>query len=123
MCYSRKRIVLVFLLLLLVLPVVLFSQEQPQAKRTSSYSFDRGSRDPFSPLVSKSGLILISRETDVTNMVLGGIIYSESNAVAIINNEVVAVGDMIGKYKVLVIDEKKVVLEKDNQGFTLNLEE
>lgn len=123
MRYSRKRIILVFLLGLLVYPAILFSQNPAQEKRTSSYLFGQGHRDPFSALVSKSGLILIPRETDVTNMALGGIIYSEGESVAIINNEVVNVGDMVGEYKVLVIDKKKVVLEKDNQGFTLNLEE
>ena len=123
MCYSRKIIVLFFILVLFVWPTVVFSQKPTQDGNLAKYSFGPSNRDPFTSLISRNGLILIPRETDITNMELGGIIYSEGESVAIINNEVVKTGDMIGEYKVLTIEEKKVVLEKDSQGFTLELEE
>ncbi|MCF7908109.1 MAG: general secretion pathway protein GspB [Candidatus Omnitrophica bacterium] len=120
---SRKVIVVFFISLLLVLPTLGFSQTATTDASLEKYSFGLNSRDPFVPLVSRNGLILIPRETDVTNMELGGIIYSEEESVAIINNEVVKIGDMIGEYKVLTIERRKVILEKNNQGFTLELEE
>lgn len=87
------------------------------------YPFGPSDRDPLSPLISKSGLILIPRELDFTGLSLKGIIYSEEEAVAIINDEVLKEGDSIGEYTVIKIEEKNVVLKKGNEGFTLKLEE
>lgn len=80
-------------------------------------------RDPFMPLVSKSGVILIPREINIVGMSLKGIIYSEDNPVAIINDEVLKVNNKIGEYTVLKIEEKEVLLRKGNRVFTLRLEE
>jgi len=89
----------------------------------TDYIFDHTDRDPFAPLVSRSGIVLIPRKIDVTNMSLGGIIYSEKESIAIINDEVVKTGETIGDYRVVAIEENEVVLEKDDQAFTLKLEE
>ncbi len=123
MGYSRKKIVLFFSLIFLSLTAGASSQSLEREQTPIDYAFGLGDRDPFEPLISRNGLILISRKTDVTNMALSGIIYSEGESVVIINNEVVKVGDSIGEYKVLIIGEKSVILEKDGQEFTLNLEE
>ena len=60
---------------------------------------------------------------DFTGLSLKGIIYSEGKSLAVINDEILGVGDTIGEYTVLEIGEKKVIIKKDNEGFTLNLEE
>ena len=109
MRHNRKRIILFFLSGFLTLTFPAASQDSQ--------------RDPFSPLIGKNGLILIAREIDIAGMILQGIIYSQRNPVAIINDEVIGAGAMIGEYKVLAIEEKRVVLEKDNQEFILKLEE
>jgi len=80
-------------------------------------------RDPFSPLISKSGVLLIPREIDLGGLAIKGIIYSQDSPVAIINDEVVGRGEKIGDYLVLEIEEKRVILKKDDQEFILKLEE
>lgn len=80
-------------------------------------------RDPFSPLVNKSGLILIPREVDIDGLSLGGIIYSESTPVAVINDEVLEEGETIGGYVIVAIEEKSVILKNANQEYVLKLEE
>ena len=84
---------------------------------------DQIKRDPLLPLVSKSGVILIPREVDITGLRLKGIIYSQDNPLAIINDEVLKAEGVIGEYKVYEIKEKEVILKKDNQIFKLRLEE
>jgi len=87
------------------------------------YTFKITDRDPFSPLVSKNGVLLIPREIDVGGLVIKGIIYSEGSSVAAINDEVVEKGGKIGDYLVLEIKEKLVILKKGDQEFILKLEE
>ncbi|MBU1112265.1 MAG: hypothetical protein KKH93_00100 [Candidatus Omnitrophica bacterium] len=123
MRHNRKRIILVFLSGVLALPFGVLAQGNLENKKSSTYVFSSSQRDPFSPLVSKNGLILIVREIDIAGMVLGGIIYSQGESVAIVNDEVVKTGGFVGEYKVLSIEEKRVVLEKDGQEFILKLEE
>lgn len=86
-------------------------------------SFSRDSRDPFNPLISKGGLILIPQEIEVSGLNLGGIIYSEQSSIAIINNEVLKEGDSLGEYTVFKIEEKKVILRTGREEFVLKLEE
>ncbi|MGO8766167.1 MAG: hypothetical protein ACLQSR_13655 [Limisphaerales bacterium] len=59
-----------------------------------------------------------------TNMVFGflperwpkveGIIYTAQNPTAIVNNQVIGVGDQVGKYRVKEITRTNVVFEKDD---------
>jgi len=89
----------------------------------TGYAFKPTDRNPFSPLISKSGVLLISREIDLGGLNLRGVIYSEKDPVAIINDEVVERGDSISGYLVLEIERKKVILKKGDQEFILKLEE
>ena len=89
----------------------------------SGYAFKLTDRDPFSPLVSKSGALLIPREVDLGGLAIRGIIYSKESPVAIINDEVVERGENLGDYLVLDIEEKRVILKKGDQEFILKLEE
>jgi len=86
-------------------------------------SLCRDNRDPFNPLISKGGLILIPQEIEVSGLNLGGIIYSEDGSIAIINNEVMREGDSLGDYTVFKIEDKKVILRTGREEFILKLEE
>ena len=82
-------------------------------------------RDPFVPLVSESGMVLIPQELDITGLNLRGIIYAGKESVAIVNDQVLKVGDAVGEYVIAEIRRKEVVLEKQDasEQFTLKLEE
>lgn len=84
---------------------------------------DRGVRDPFWPLVSSSGTIInYGQDVSVSDMILEGIVANGQGVyTAIINGSVVEVGDLVGQYAIVGIEEKKVILSKDTEIFDLNL--
>lgn len=74
-------------------------------------------KDPFYPLVDK-----VSSKRG--SLVLKGISWKQKgSSFAVINQEIVKVGDGIGSSKVVAIDKKSVTLEKDGQEYILVLEE
>jgi len=52
---------------------------------------------------------------------LNGIVSDMENPYAIINNEVIKLGDTVNGMTVIEINEKSVVLEQDGQKHTLEL--
>ncbi len=119
MCCSKRRIILLGILLAGLLGISFLAQGQEE----KGYSFSPDKRDPFSPLISRGGYILIPKEIDIAGLNLKGIIYSDGGSVAVINNEILKAGDKIGEYRIARIEEKLVVLEKGGKEFTLKLEE
>ena len=53
---------------------------------------------------------------------LGGIAWSESEPYALINGQVVGVGELIRSYRVTSITPREVVLEKDEERVIISLE-
>ena len=108
----------------MLLFAVLFSYfPQNSLSQNSRYAFNDNARDPFEPLISKAGFILIPKEVDITGLAIQGIIYSEDLPLAIVSGEVVKQGDYIGDYSVAQIEVKRVILKKGNESFILTLEE
>jgi hypothetical protein len=105
-----------FLIAIVVLPATLLS-----AQGTTFTYNDNGRRDPFWPLISPSGTILIYDSNVVfSDMILEGIIYDpKGEKLAIINTKVVKATDNIGGFLVVSIEPDYVVLSKDGQEFTL----
>jgi len=85
---------------------------------------NKGKRDPFIPLVTPEGRLLKLDKLDTASpggLSIEGIIYDKSGrSFAIVNTEVVGIGDFIGAYQVLKIFENKVVFIKD--GIPLEVE-
>lgn len=83
----------------------------------------KGKRDPFMPLVTSQGYIVnVEEELFAADMNLEGIIYDvQGRSLAIINGKVVKAGDSIGSYRVLEIEQTKVVLTKEAEKYILEL--
>jgi hypothetical protein len=75
------------------------------------------------PLVNSEGRLIKLKNRDVNDgLVFEGIIYDKiAMSYAIINGLIVKVGDYVGDYQVLKIEEKKVILMKDGQPFEVEL--
>lgn len=86
------------------------------------YSQD-SSRDPLSPLISSQGEVLIREDQAVSDLVLQGILYAEEKSSVIINSEVYNKGDLVQGYIIKDIAINQVILEKNNESFTLQWEE
>lgn len=72
-------------------------------------------RDPF--LLDTSNV----KEHGMEDLVLNGIVSDRDNPYAIINNDVVKLGDKVNGMTIIEINEKNVVLEQDGQKHTLEL--
>ncbi len=72
-------------------------------------------RDPFSRGVS------IADDVGLDGLVLNGIMWDDVNPYAIINGDVIKVGDKLGSMKIIDITESSVILEQDNEHHILLL--
>ena len=72
-------------------------------------------RDPFSPDAANT------KEQGLEDLALSGIMPDEQDPYAIINDEVVKLGDKAGGMTVIEINENNVVLDDNGQRHTLEL--
>ena len=88
---------------------------------------DHKRRDPFVPLVNKSGVLI--RRTDstfgfeISQLNLEGILWDEKRPLAIINGKIVGIGDAISKSKVMDIERKKVYLDFKGKIYELEIKQ
>ncbi|MDD2752000.1 MAG: hypothetical protein PHN59_02605 [Candidatus Omnitrophica bacterium] len=110
MLKSKFRAVLSFILFSLALSFLVGAQDQP------AYNA-KGKRDPFIPLVTSDGRLLkLDIEEKPSALHVEGLIHDDAGlSYAIVNGVVVKVGDAIGGYQILKIENNKVVFIKDGQ--------
>ncbi|MBU1147881.1 MAG: hypothetical protein KKD11_05950 [Candidatus Omnitrophica bacterium] len=72
-------------------------------------------RDPFSLGANTP------EDIGFEGLAVNGIMWDEDNPLAIINDDVVKVGDMLGGLKVVEITKTSVVMEQNGERHTLNL--
>jgi hypothetical protein len=86
-----------------------------------------GKPDPFSPWVTPDGRlqILESREKkDASELSLEGIIYDKYGlSYAVVNGEVVKIGDTIDGYQILKIEEKRVIFIREGELKEMEIKE
>lgn len=80
----------------------------------------QGKRNPFIPLVTSDGRLQMIEDTAQTSkdteLVLDGIMFDKYGvSYALVNGDVVKVGDSVGEYQVLSIEPKKVSFIKEGQ--------
>ncbi len=93
------------------------------AEDTSFFYAEHGKRDPFLPLVSPTGSVIVYDE-DITasDMSLEGIAADKNgNNIAIINGKVVKTKDSLGAFVVDAIADDHVDMLKGQEHFTLKL--
>ena len=83
---------------------------------------EHGQRDPFLPLVTAIGAIMMyDANVAVTEMALEGIVSDEKGGLAIINGNVFALGQHVGAYTITAIGADHVDLVKAGQVAVLHL--
>lgn len=99
----------ILLYLVFVLPAFGLTQE-------NSVYEAQGRVDPFVPLISADGRLLNFNKETLQELQVNGIIYDkQGDSFAIVNSIVVKTGDAIGEYKVLSIEEDRVIFDKNGQ--------
>ena len=118
----RKTLALVcgasFLFLILVFCSQAFAQGE--------FVYDaKGKRNPFIPLVTPQGRLLKldkQEASSVEGLVIEGIIYDKlGRSFAIVNGNVLGIGDIAGDFQVLKIFENKVVFIKNGEPLEIEL--
>ncbi|MFY9402212.1 MAG: hypothetical protein WAQ07_02230 [Candidatus Omnitrophota bacterium] len=115
---SLKILILVILFFAVIKVFSSFAQEE--------FIYDvKGERNPFMPLITPEGALIKIKPRLVSSsgLELEGIIFDNiSISYAIVNGMVVKVGDFVGDYQVLKIQEDKVTFIKDGEPFEVELE-
>ncbi|MCX5694245.1 MAG: hypothetical protein NT014_03805 [Candidatus Omnitrophica bacterium] len=116
MLLNKKLLIFVFFLGL-ILPLA-FGQEE--------LVYDaKGKRNPFIPLVTPEGRLLKLDKRENTmpqGLAIEGIIYDKlGRSFAIVNAEVVGIGDMAGDFQVLKILENKVIFIRNGELLEVEL--
>jgi hypothetical protein len=109
---------------LLSLSILLISGIGLAVEDAAIYKYNsQGRRDPFIPIVTTDGrLIKVKPEGGVTGLALEGIILDENGvSYAMINGDVVKIGDDINGFEVLKIEDNKVILIKDGEPLEIEL--
>ncbi|MCK9604070.1 MAG: general secretion pathway protein GspB [Candidatus Omnitrophica bacterium] len=84
----------------------------------------KGKRDPFIPLVTPDGrfLKLDKEEQTQGGLMIEGIIYDKQGvSYAIVNGEVVKIGDRVADYQVLKIEDQKIIFIKEGEPIEVEI--
>ncbi|MDD5129492.1 MAG: hypothetical protein PHS66_00345 [Candidatus Omnitrophica bacterium] len=116
MLLNKKLLILIFCLGI-NLPLV-FGQE--------GFVYNaKGKRNPFIPLVTPEGRLLKLDKRENTapqGLAIEGIIFDKfGRSFAIVNAEVVGIGDMVGDFQVLKILENKVIFIRSGELLEVEL--
>ncbi|OQB16565.1 MAG: hypothetical protein BWY16_00028 [Candidatus Omnitrophica bacterium ADurb.Bin205] len=117
MSESKIRILTLIILTALIFSISSFAQDE--------FIYDaKGERNPFMPLITAEGMLIKVKPRQATGgLELEGIIFDNiSMSYAIVNGSVVKVGDFVGDYQVLKIQEDRVLFIKDGEPFEVELE-
>ena len=113
----NKKLLICLFLLGLILPLA-FGQVE------STYDA-KGKRNPFIPLVTPEGRLLkLDKQEDTTQqgLAIEGIIYDKlGRSFAIVNANVVGIGDMVGDFQVLKILRNKVIFIRKGESLEVEL--
>ena len=111
------------ILLFLVMVSIVCALLGVAGAQDKTYSFTaQGKRDPFIPLVSAAGYLINLEEEEESALRLEGIMYDpRGDSMAIINGDLLKVGERIADAVVSKIEPNKVIIIKDNQRLELEL--
>lgn len=116
MLLNKKLLIFIFLCGLI------FSGVFAQAELTYEA---KGKRNPFIPLVTPEGRLLkLDKEQDTAQegLTIEGIIYDKfGRSFAIVNADVVGIGDLVGDFQVLKILENKVIFIRNGELLEVEL--
>ncbi|MFC1594312.1 hypothetical protein ACFL38_03190, partial [Candidatus Omnitrophota bacterium] len=109
--------------LFVVLTILLVSSCWVAAEESEFQYDSKNKRDPLMPLVTKDGrLITIEAMSEVGDLRLEGIIHDVGgDSFAIINGQIMMVGDKIGAFRIFKIEQNQVIFLKDDKEIIIKL--
>lgn len=100
-------------------------QNKPAETKPEKFVYNaKRKRNPFIPLVTSDGRILkLDLDENAKNLTVNGIIFDEKNtSYAIVNDQIIKKGDIIGEYQVFKIEINKVIFIKGEESIEVTIE-
>ena len=98
---------------------------QKPTEQDATFRYDpKGRRDPFVPLVRDGRFVGTTPETsrETSKPVLYGVVWDpEGHSIALMNDQEVKVGDLVGSYRVMDIRKDAVVLSDGGEPVVLRI--
>lgn len=124
-----KNSIVYSILLVFLLGSFSFAQEQftpldkSDKENLTGFIYDsKGKHNPFIPLVTPDGRLLKLEPQTMEGLLLEGIVYDKDGlSYAVVNGEIVKLGDEINGYQVLKIKEDRVTFIKEGQPIEVEL--
>jgi len=116
----------IYLVVLVLFEIWIYPKNFSHLYAQEQFVYDsQGKRNPFIPLLTADGRLLkLEQEGPVGSLLLEGIIYDQHGlSYAIVNGEVVKVGDAIGDYQVLKVEKNRVIFIKEGETTEIELKE
>lgn len=113
---NRKLIILIILGIAAIFSdatPVIAEKDIARERRAKRSSFTSWGRNPFS--------LYRGPATTISGLALSGVLWDENAPTAIVNEEIVGIGDKIGIYTVVDIQKDKVILTDGTKNYELNL--
>ena len=91
-----------------------------------SFTYKEDGRDPFIPLVSKDGKLMVTYGAinSINDVILEGILFdSEGESVVIMNDLVLKVNDQVGNIKIKEIKKNEVIISFKGKDYILKPKE
>lgn len=107
------------ILILLLLPAILFAEEGKSLSGLNIQEFEE--RAESADVWKNNPFVVPAADVAVSDLKLVGIVYSEKDSAAVINDTVAKVGDKIGTNEVVAIEKLRVIVRNENGLFSLSL--
>jgi len=96
------------------------------AQEGASFTYEENGRDPFVPLVSKDGKLMVTYGAinSINDVILEGILFdSEGESVVIMNDLVLKTSDQVGNIKIKEIKKNEVTISFKGKDYILKPKE
>lgn len=95
--------------------------DQNLNKEQDKQYLEKWGRNPFYKKTEKKKAVRIFKKTKTINLRLHAVSMKDNNSVALINDKIVKIGDMISGYTLKKINKKQVILSDGQKTITLKL--
>ncbi len=110
----------------LIIIAIFFISSIVLAQEEISFIYEENVRDPFMPLVSKDGKLMVTYGAinSINDIILEGILFDAGGeSVVVMNDLVLKVNDHVGNIKVKHIKENEVIILFKGEEYTLKPKE
>ena len=124
---KKRNLVILGAVLLLVIWVWSSASARKKGNRTSfpkppaSENIPKRAKPPFTDWGRNPFMLPGELSESVRGLMLDGIVWDNEKPYAIINNQILGIGDAIGKSRITAITETAVTLEEDGSAFSIQL--